>query len=117
MYEKIEGGKIIDIQGLPCSLPPEGYVYNILTKKLEYIGVHSRSSKTKEQYWERFQLPDWYKEVTKKEDDYNKIKKDTEPPFYDERYENFKIQEWERRLNGFGFMNKGEPVYLTGLLS
>lgn len=114
MYEKIEGGKIIDIQGLPCSLPPEGYVYNILTKKLEYIGVYSRSSKTKEQYWERFQLPDWYKEVTKKEDDYNKIKKDTDPPFYDERYENFKIQEWERRLNGFWFMNKGEPVYLTG---
>ena len=33
MYEKIEGGTIIDVQGLMCNLPPEGYVYNIITKQ------------------------------------------------------------------------------------
>jgi len=34
MYEKIEGGSVVDIQGLQCNLPPEGYVYNIITKKV-----------------------------------------------------------------------------------
>ena len=42
MYEKIEGGSVVDIQGLECNLPPEGYVYNILTKQLEYRGVYQR---------------------------------------------------------------------------
>ncbi|HEY6437881.1 MAG TPA: hypothetical protein VIY47_14920, partial [Ignavibacteriaceae bacterium] len=114
MYSEIQQGSVIDIQGLKCYLPPEGYVYNNLTKQLEYIGVYSRSKIKEEQYWERFPLPSWYKEVTKKEDEYLKKKKDDETPFYDERYESFKKQEWGRRLNGFWFLNNGKPVYLTG---
>ena len=35
MYDKIEGGSVIDIQGVKCNLPPEGYVYNIITKQNE----------------------------------------------------------------------------------
>ena len=114
MYYEIPQGRTIEIQGLKCHLPPEGYVYNNITKQLEYRGVYSRSSNSLEQYWERFSLPVWYKEVTKKEDEYLKKKKEDDPPFYDERYEEFKRQEWDRRLNGFWFMNKGEAVYLTG---
>jgi hypothetical protein len=114
MYDPIENGTVIDIQGLKCNIPPEGYVYNIISKKLDYIGVYSRSKNTKEQHWERIPLPDWYKEVTKKEDEYLKKKKEDDPQFYDERYEEYKRNEWKRRLNGFWFMNNGKAVYLTG---
>lgn len=114
MYWEIQQGSVINIQGLNCHLPPEGYVYNHLTKQLEHVGVYSRSDNPKEQYWERFSLPSWYKDVTKKEDEYLKNKKEDDSHFYDARYEEFKRQEWYKRLNGFWFMNNGKPVYLTG---
>ena len=53
MYEKIEGGIVIDIQGLKCNLPPEGYVFNIITKQVEFRGVYKRSEIESEQYWKR----------------------------------------------------------------
>lgn len=114
MVSEIPQGKSINIQGLDCWIPPEGYVVNIITKQVEFRGVYSRSKDPEEQYWERFQLPSWYKDVTKREDDYLKKKKEDDPPFYDAKYEEYKKQEWDRRLNGFWFMNKGEAVYLTG---
>jgi hypothetical protein len=114
MYKKIEGGTVINIQGLNCSLPPEGYVFNIITEELEFRGVYSRSNNPKEQYWERLKLPSWYKDVTKKEIDYLKTKKEDDKPFFDARYEEFKKIEWDRRFNGFWFMNRGKAVYLTG---
>lgn len=121
MYLAIPDGTQIDIQGLICNLPPEGYVFNAITKKVEHRGVYKRSENPKDQYWERFQYPSWYKEVTKREDEYLKQKKDSDTPaFYDARYEEYKKQEWDRRLNGFWFMNYNprkqvsEAVYLTG---
>lgn len=115
MYEKIEGGSVIDIQGLKCNLPPEGYVYNILTKKVEFRGVYQRSDIKEEQYWKRIPLPTWYADTMKKWDDYEKKRKDDEPDFYDEKLEEYKKQEWDRRLNGFWYMNNGKPTYLTGM--
>jgi hypothetical protein len=114
MYNHIEGGKIENIQGLGCCLPPEGYVYNIITKQLEYRGVYERSSIPSEQYWEKIPLPDWYKDVMKAWDNYDKKKKDDDGEFYDERLEQFKRTEWDRRLNGFWYRNNGKAVYLTG---
>lgn len=114
MYEKIEGGKIVDIQGLQCCLPPVGYVYNVLTKRLEHRGVYERSPIKEEQYWELPVLPKWYKDVMQAWDDYDKKKKDDDPDFYDERLEAFKRDEWDKRLNGWWFKNNGEDVYLTG---
>ena len=120
MYSEIQNGNIIDIQGLKCNLPPVGYVYNNIIKQVEHIGVYSRSDNPTEQYWERFQYPLWYKEVTKKEDEYLKRKKDGDAPFYDVRYEKYKTQEWSRRLNGLWFMNYNpykkisEPIFITG---
>jgi hypothetical protein len=114
MYLEIPQGSRIEIQGLECSIPPEGYVWNILTKQLEFRGVYKRSDNPEEQYWERFPLPSWYKRVVKAEDDYDKRKKSEDPLFYDERYENFKQQEWDRRLNGFWLMIKGRAVFLVG---
>lgn len=115
MYEKIEGGSVVNIQGLDCCLPPEGYVFNIVTKKLEYIGVYSRSKDEKEQYWERIKEPEWYYSVVKKWDDYDKKRKDGDEEFYDEKLEKYKAQEWNRRLNGFWFKNKGVSTYITGM--
>ena len=115
MYEKIEGGSVIDIQGLQCNLPPEGYVYNILTKKVEFRGIYKISDKKEEQYWKRIPMPSWYKDVTKAWDDYDKKRKDDDLEFYDERLEEYKKQEWDRRLNGFWYYNNGIPTYLTGM--
>lgn len=115
MYEQIEGGSVVNIQGLDCCLPPEGYVFNIVTKKLEYIGVYSRSKDEKEQYWERIKEPEWYYSVVKKWDDYDKKRKDGDEEFYDEKLEKYKAQEWNRRLNGFWFKNKGVSTYITGM--
>ena len=114
MYQPIEGGSIVNIQGLNCHLPPAGYVKNILTGELEYRGVYERSNKQHEQYWKRIDLPSWYVDTMKKWDDFEKKNKDDDAQFYDEQLEEFKQQEWDRRLNGFWFMNNGIPVYLTG---
>ena len=115
MYEKIEGGTIIDIQGLKCNLPPDGYVYNIITKQLEFRGVYERDKNIGDQYWKRIPMPSWYMDTMKKWDEFDKKKKDDELEFYDEKLEEFKRQEWDRRLNGFWYMNNGKPTYLTGL--
>ena len=115
MYEKIEGGTIIDIQGLRCNLPPDGYVYNIITKQLEFRGIYERDKNISEQYWKRIPMPSWYSDTMKKWDEFDKKKKDDELEFYDEKLEEFKRQEWDRRLNGFWYMNNGKPTYLTGL--
>src|ERR1039457_1061634 len=115
MYSKIEGGLVIDIQGLECYIPPEGYVYNVLTKKLEKREVYKQSDNPKDQYWERLELPKWYNSVMKIWAEYDKNKKEDAPEFYNEQLENFKRQEWDRRLNGFWYMKKGKAIYITGM--
>jgi len=115
MYEKLDNGTIINVQGLDCNLPPEGYVYNILTKQVEFRGVYKRSELKEEQYWKRVPHPSWYADTMKKWEEYDKKKKEEEPEFYDERLEEYKKQEWDRRLNGFWYMNNGVPTFLTGM--
>ena len=115
MFNPIEGGTVINIQGLNCNLPPAGYVYNIVTKKLDYVGVYRRSKKDEDCYWEKIPFPDWYKDVMKKWDNYDKVKGEDDDDFYDERLEKFKAQEWHRRLNGFWFRNNDKDCYITGL--
>lgn len=114
MYEPIEAGAVINIQGLNCNIPPVGYVVDIKTGKLREIGVYKRSEIESEQYWERIKEPDWYWRILKEEDNFNKKKGDDNSKFFDENYEQYKQQEWDRRLNGFWFMNNGKPIYLVG---
>lgn len=114
MFNEISNGTCLDIQGLKCWIPQVGYVLNVVTKQFEYRGVYSRSEIIKDQKWERVPLPDWYKEIQKKWKAYDKKKKEDDPEFYDEQLETYKKQEWDRRLNGYWFMNNGKPVYLTG---
>ena len=115
MYRRIEWGRIEDVQGLPCCIPPVGYLWDVMTDKLVYTGVYQRSKNPLEQYWEREQFPEWYKEVTKKEDDYIKRKKEDDPPFYDERYEEYKREQWYKRLNGAWVKIKGKDIFLPPL--
>ena len=119
MYEKIEGGSIIDIQGLKCNLPPEGYVFNIITKQVEFRGVYKRSEIESEQYWKRISLPDWYQDTMKKWDEFDKKKKDDEVEFYDERLEDYKKQEWDNNISKDRERNKQAPDdilrYLEGI--
>jgi hypothetical protein len=115
MITPYENGTSVNIQGLICNIPPAGYVFNFFTKELEYRGVYQRSPKKEEQYWERIKEPDWYFQVMKDWENYDKHKKETDADFYDERLEEYKKQEWDRRLNGFWFANNGVPTYITGL--
>lgn len=120
MHSEIPQGKSINIQGLNCWIPQEGYVYNHFTKLYEYRGIKTRNGGSKEQYWEREGLPSWYNSVLKKEDNYNKSKKEDDAPFFDERYEEYKREQNDKRINGCWIMIynpatvKEEPVYLTG---
>jgi hypothetical protein len=115
MYWEIPQGKSINIQGLECKIPPEGFVYNIVSGKLEARDVYKRSEVPEEQYWERIPLPIWYKDTIKRWESYDRKKKEDDPEFFDEQLEDFKAQEWDRRLNGFWFMNKGVATYITGM--
>lgn len=115
MYSAIPQGNSVDIQGLTCNLPPEGYVFNILTKNIEFVGVHTRSARQWEQYWERIAMPDWYFSVMKAWDEHEKKRKEDTLDFYDYRLEEYKKQEWNRRLNGMWFLNNGVPTYITGM--
>lgn len=114
MYLEIPQGKCLNVQGLNCWIPPEGKVWNIVTRQLEDRVIYKRSEDPAEQYWERIPLPVWYKDVMKRWDMYEEKKKDDAPDFFDEDLEKFKQQEWDRRLNGFWFMNNGVPTYITG---
>ena len=114
MYLEIPQGSKINIQGLDCWIPPIGYVWNMATKKLEKREIYSRSNIKEEQYWEKIPYPSWYRDVIRKEDAYERTRKETDEPFYDERLEEYKKQEWDRRLNGFWYYNNGTPTYITG---
>jgi hypothetical protein len=110
MFEALQGGSNIEIQGLVCQLPPVGYVHNVLTRKLEKRTILSRSKKTSEQYWERASLPDWYKRKTKEA----AKRRESDPDYFDEQCSEYEWQEWDRRLNGAWVMIRGNPTYLTG---
>jgi hypothetical protein len=114
MFTPIENGTCVEIQGLKCWIPQEGYVYNVATKEFEHRGIFSRSEDIKEQRWERTPLPDWYKDTLKRWKAYDKKRKDDDPEFYDEQLEEYKKTEWDRRLNGYWFMNNGKATFLTG---
>lgn len=111
MFIPIDNGSIENIQGLECKIPPVGYVYNILTGMVEKRVVHSRSIKKDEQYWESIKLPKDYIKLREKES----IQQQEDNEHFDPNLEQFRTQEWDRRLNGFWFYNNGIPTYITGL--
>ncbi len=99
-----------------CHLPPVGYGVNSITGEVQKTDIIKRSDIPEEQYWERFTLPNDWKE---------KLRRETERKKYDINYrdpylENIRLQEWNRRLCGVWFWNynpfkkESELLYMTG---
>lgn len=111
MYRQHRYGSKQNINGITVTVPPNGNVYNILTNQWEKREIFKRSSKKENQYWERPLPPDNYESKRKKEIAAQK----TNPDYYNPELQNYRNQEWDRRLNGFWFYNNGTPTYVTGL--
>jgi hypothetical protein len=111
MYRSHRYGTKQNINGIVVTVPPNGNVYNILTNEWEKRDILKRSSKKENQYWERPLPPDNYESKRKKEIAAQK----TNPEYYNPELQNYRNQEWDRRLNGFWFYNNGIATYVTGL--
>jgi len=111
MFKPVDNGSDENIQGLVCHLPPVGYVYNVLTGEVEKRGVYARSPRKTDQYWEPTRLPTDYHKLREKE----LRRQEEDKEFFDPVLEQFRQQEWDRRLNGFWFKSNGIDIYITGL--
>lgn len=89
-------GEVIEVAGLKIALPlaPE-YVYR-------------RSGKASEQYWERQELP---KELGRIQSIFQWHDK---PADFKAEWVDYIEEEFDRREQGFWFMNNGTPTYITG---
>ena len=88
--------QIININGLNIALPKPP------------ARVHTRDKKNKEQYWEPHVLP---KELKKIQSIFHWHET---PPQFKNKWVDYIEQEFDRREEGFWFMNNGEPTYITG---
>jgi hypothetical protein len=111
MYRKHKRNREIELNGIKINIPPNGVVFNIMTNKWEDRDILSRSAKPAYQYWERPQPPADYETKRKKEISVQK----NNPEYYNPELQNYRNQEWDRRLNGLWFYNNGRGTYLTGL--
>jgi len=89
-------GDVIEISGLKIALP------------LKPSKVYKRSDKHSLQYWERKELPT---ELSKVQSifQWNEMPKE-----FKARWVDYIEQEFDRRDEGFWFMNNGKPCYITG---
>jgi hypothetical protein len=111
MYKPHKGGSSVDIQGLECHLPPVGKVFNRFTNNLESRQIYKRSEKAEQQYWEIPKKPEDVSRALILEDRHRK----ESAGFFDVELQQYREQEWDRRMNGFWFYNNGKPTYITGL--
>jgi hypothetical protein len=111
MYRKHKRNREIELNGIKINLPPNGVLFNIMTNEWEDRDILSRSVKPAYQYWERPLPPADYETKRKKEIQVQK----TNPEYYNPELQNYRNQEWDRRLNGLWFYNNGRGTYLTGL--
>lgn len=111
MYRKHKGSKEFEIMGVSTWRPPVGMVWNVMTSQWERREMYERSSRTNNQYWERPLPPVDYDLKRKKEI----ASQRQNPEYYNPELQEYRNQEWDRRLNGFWFYNNGKPTYITGL--
>lgn len=117
MFEVIPNGTLVEVPDnafgyiYRCWLPPEGYGINVATGELCQTDIIKRSDKELEQKWERLQLPNDYAAKRKIEEE--RIKFDS--LYVDPYLEEIRVKEWNRRLCGVWFYNKGKLVYITQL--
>ena len=89
-------GQIYEIEGVKIGLP-------LVPKK-----VYKRSEKRNEQYWERQDIPAELKKIRSAK------QWDGMMPQFKQKWEPYIDTEWDRRENGYWFMNDGIPTYITG---
>jgi hypothetical protein len=89
-------GDIYNINGLNIALP---FVANI---------VYKRDKKPENQYWEPFEYP---KELSNIKTIFNWH---TMPKVFKDKWVDYIEEEFDRRENGFFFMNNGVTTYITG---
>lgn len=111
MYRKHPKGRELEVNNIKVNIPQNGYVYNIITNQWEKREILARSVKKDYQYWERPQPPKDYEIKRKKEISTQKIN----PGYFNPELQEYRNQEWDRRLNGFWFYNNGHATYITGL--
>jgi len=89
-------GEVLEIQGLKIALP------------LAPKSVYSRGKSKVEQKWEKFEESPIINKIKTVFDWQN------QPESFKEEHYTYIDEEFNRRDNGFWFMNNGEPTYLTG---
>ena len=89
-------GEIINISGLIIGLP--------LAPKECYM----RSEDKKEQYWERKELPKSLSKIN------SIFQWNDAPKEFKSHWVDYIEQEFDKREDGYWFMNKGQPTYITG---
>jgi hypothetical protein len=89
-------GDVVEISGLKIALP--------LAPK-ECLQRHTKAS---EQYWERQDLPSHLGRIQ------SIFQWHEMPKEFKARYVDYIEEEFDRRENGFWFMNDGKPTYITG---
>ena len=89
-------GEILEIQGLKIALPKQ-------PKE-----VFSCSSDKQKQKWQKFKMPEAFSKIKTRFD------WETYPNDFKEKHYGYIDQEFNRRDNGFWFMNKGIPTYIPG---
>ena len=89
-------GEVLEIQGLKIALP------------LAPKSIYKRSDKKKKQKWSRFDFNPAFSKIKTRFD------WDDLPLKFKEQHYDYINQEFDRRENGFWFMNNGKPTYLTG---
>lgn len=119
MFEKIKDGEMVEVGGLKCYLPPIGFgLKEERTPRGDHkytlckTDVIKRSGSAKQQYWEREPFPDWY---DKRREAEQAVQESGMPKHTDSYCEDFRKQEWNRRMSGVWVYIKGRPTYLTGL--
>lgn len=109
-YKHPEGETIIPYE-IPVHIPPVGYVWDYFIGDWASRPIYSRSEDPKDQYWERpvssFNY-DQKRVLEKRKQEKNEL-------YVDPELDEFRYTEWDRRINGFWFMNNGVPTYLTGI--
>lgn len=100
MFKPYPKGSTELIQELTVHIPPVPKLSIIQNYKLP----------KKKQKWYRTELPENWEELREEE-----IFKQKNDLYYtNPKLEEFRRQEWHRRLNGFWFYNFGKPTYITG---
>jgi len=88
--------QIININGLNIALPKPP------------TNIDARDEKTSEQYWEPHVLPKELKRIQ------SIFQWHDTPPQFKNKWVDYIEREFDRREEGYWFMNNGEPTYITG---